>query len=156
MKKEEAIAEAVKAGLSEKVAEFVFSTDRNNKALNQEGMEIGDKITIVKVADDTSESVIDNVRREWVDVITTGDRSSISISRLVGTAKRAKYFAKGRKETQVIEGDYDESKVLTLPHREADALIEVATKLVGKTYQVVAIAEDCGIYSQTYYLFAEV
>lgn len=151
MKKEDVIA----AGLSEEVAAFVMSEQRNNRALNQEGMEIGDKITIVGVADKVSESVIDNQNRQWVDVLTTGDRNTISISRLVGTAKRNKYFAAGRPETEVIAGGYDADKVLNLPNREAEALIAVQ-KLVGKTYQVVAIAENCGQFDQTFYLFAEV
>lgn len=151
MKKEDVIA----AGLSEEVAAFVMSKQRNNRALNQEGMEIGDKITIVGIADKVSESVIDNESRQWVDVLTTGDRNTISISRLVGTAKRNKYFANGRPETEVIAGGYDPAKVLTLPNREAEALVAVQ-KLVGKTYQVVAIAENCGQFDQTFYLFAEV
>lgn len=151
MKKEDVIA----AGLSEEVAAFVMSEQRNNRALNQEGMEIGDKITIVGVADKTSESVIDNQKREWVDVLTTGDRNTISISRLVGTAKRNKYFAAGRPETTVIDGGFDATKVLELPRHEADALIAVLG-LKGKTYQVVAIAENCGQFDQTFYLFAEV
>lgn len=151
MKKEDVIA----AGLSEEVAAFVMSKQRNNRALNQEGMEIGDKITIVGIADKVSESVIDNESRQWVDVLTTGDRNTITISRLVGTAKRNKYFANGRPETEVIAGGYDPAKVLTLPNREAEALVAVQ-KLVGKTYQVVAIAENCGQFDQTFYLFAEV
>lgn len=151
MKKEDVIA----AGLSEEVAAFVMSEQRNNRALNQEGMEIGDKITIVGVADKVSESVIDNQNRQWVDVLTTGDRNTITISRLVGTAKRNKYFANGRPETEIIAGGYDPAKVLTLPNREAEALVAVQ-KLVGKTYQVVAIAENCGQFDQTFYLFAEV
>lgn len=151
MKKEDALA----AGLSEEVAAFVTGEQRNNKALNQEGMEIGDRITIVGVADKPSESVIDDQVRQWVDVLTTGDRNTISISRLVGTAKRAKYFASGRPETQIISGGYDPEKVLTLPRREGDALVTVLG-LVGKTYQVVAIAEECGNFDQTFYLFAEV
>lgn len=151
MKKEDVIA----AGLSEEVAAFVMSEQRNNRALNQEGMEIGDKITIVGIADKVSESVIDNESRQWVDVLTTGDRNTITISRLVGTAKRNKYFANGRPETEIIAGGYDPAKVLTLPNREAEALVAVQ-KLVGKTYQVVAIAENCGQFDQTFYLFAEV
>lgn len=151
MKKEDVIA----AGLSEEVAAFVMSEQRNNRVLNQEGMEIGDKITIVGIADKVSESVINNESRQWVDVLTTGDRNTVTISRLVGTAKRNKYFANGRPETEVIAGGYDPAKVLTLPNREAEALVAVQ-KLVGKTYQVVAIAENCGQFDQTFYLFAEV
>lgn len=151
MKKEDVI----NAGISAEVAEFVMSTQRNNRALNVEGMEIGDKITIVGIADKPSESVIDGQSRQWVDVVTTGDRNTISISRLVGTAKRNKYFAEGRPETEVIAGGFDANKVLALPNREADALIAVLG-LVGKTYQVVAIAENCGNFDQTFYLFAEV
>lgn len=152
MKKDDVIA----AGISEEVAAFVMSEQRNNRALNVEGMEIGDKITITGVADKPSESVIDGQSRQWVDVLTTGDRNTISISRLVGTAKRNKYFAEGRPETEVIAGGYDPAKVLTLPNREGDALVEVMSKHIGKTYQVVAIAENCGNFDQTFYLFAEV
>ncbi len=156
MKKDEMINELVSLGISDEVAKFVFSDTRNNKALNAEGMEIGDEITIKGIADKPSESVIDGVSRQWVDVLTTGDRASISIARLVGTAKRAKYFAADRPDTTFIAGGFDESKVLTLPTREGDALKAVA-KLIGKTYKVVAIAENCGtVYAQTYYLFAEV
>lgn len=152
MKKEDVIA----AGISEEVAAFVLSKERNNRALNQEGMEIGDKITIIGVADKVSEFTGDDGGvRKYVDVMTTGDRNSISISRLVGTAKRAKYFAPDRPDTTIIAGGYDEAKVLNLPRHEADALMAVVG-LKGKTYQVVAIAEDCGAYSQTYYLFAEI
>lgn len=152
MKKEDAIA----AGLSEEVAAFVMSDQRNNRALNQEGMEIGDKFTIIGVADKPSAHEIGGQSRQWVDVLTTGDRNTISISRLVGTAKRNKYFAEGRPETEVIAGGYDANKVLTLPNREGDALVEVMSKHIGKTYQVVAIAENCGNFDQTFYLFAEV
>ena len=152
MKKDDVIA----AGISEEVAAFVMSEQRNNRALNVEGMEIGDKITIVGIADKPSESVIDGQSRQWVDVLTTGDRNTISISRLVGTAKRNKYFAEGRPETEVISGGYDPAKVLTLTNREGDALVEVMAKHIGKTYQVVAIAENCGNFDQTFYLFAEV
>lgn len=151
MKKEDLMT----AGISEEVANFVMSENRNNRALNQEGMEIGDKITITGIADKPSESVIDGQSRQWVDVLTSGDRNSVSISRLVGTAKRNKYFAENRPETEVIAGGYDAKKVLTLPNREGDALAAVIG-LVGKTYQVVAIAENCGNFDQTFYLFAEV
>lgn len=152
MKKEDAL----KAGLSEEVANFVMGENRNNRVLNQEGMTIGDKFTIVGVADKPTKHVIDEQSREWVDVLTTGDRNTISISRLVGTAKRNKYFAENRSETEVINGGYDSAKVLTLPNREGDALVEVMSKHIGKTYQVVAIAENCGNFDQTFYLFAEV
>lgn len=152
MKKEDAL----KAGLSDEVVAFVMSDQRNNRALNQEGMEIGDKFTIIGVAGKPSEHVIDGQSRQWVDVLTTGDRNTISISRLVGTAKRNKYFAEGRPENEVINGGYDSAKVLTLPNREGDALVEIMSKHIGKTYQVVAIAENCGNFDQTFYLFAEV
>lgn len=151
MKKEDAI----KAGLSEEVVSFMTSENRNNRVLNQEGMTIGDKITIVGVSEKVSSNTIENVYREWIDVMTTGDRNTISISRLVGTSKRAKYFAAGRPDTTVIKGGYDAEKVLVLPNRELDAAVAVMG-LVGKTYQVVAIAENCGQFDQTFYLFAEV
>jgi hypothetical protein len=148
MKKEDLIS----AGISEEIAAFVMSENRNNRALNQEGMEIGDKITIVGISDKPSESVIDGVSRQWVDVLTTGDRNTVSIARLVGTQKRSKYFKEGRNEQKKA---YAPEKLLTLPSREGDALTAVIG-LVGKTYEVVEIAENCGNFDQTFYLFAEV
>lgn len=144
MKKEDVI----NAGISAEVAAFVTSEERNNRALNQEGMEVGDKITILGVAEKVSSFTGEDGKvRQYVEVMTTGDRNSVSISRLVGTAKRAKYFG----------DDYATKygKVLELPRREGDALIEV-TKLVGKTFAVAAVAEECGQFDQTFYLFAEV
>lgn len=152
MRKEEFVA----LGLSEEVATFVTSDKRNNKALNQEGLAIGDTITITGVADKVTEQVIDGNVRQWVDVLTTGDRNSISIARLVGTAKRAKYFDKDRADTEFAPDKYDANKVLALPNREADALKAVMENCVGHTYKVVAIAEKCGQFDQTFYLFAEV
>lgn len=143
MKKDDVIA----AGISEEIAEFVMSENRNNRVLNQEGMEVGDRITIVGVADKVSSFTGEDGKvRQYVEVMTTGDRNSISISRLVGTSKRAKYFG----------DDYSTKygKILELPRREGDALIEV-TKLIGHTFVVAAIAEECGQFSQTFYLFAE-
>lgn len=143
MKKDDVIA----AGISEEVAAFVMSEQRNNRILNQEGMEVGDKITIVGVADKVSSFTGEDGKvRQYVEVMTTGDRNSISISRLVGTSKRAKYFG----------DDYATKygKILELPRHEGDALIEV-TKLIGHTFVVAAIAEECGQFSQTFYLFAE-
>ena len=156
MKKEDALS----AGLSEEVIAFVMSEQRNNRVLNQEGMEIGDRITIIGVSDTVSnfaaEVTTENGEtstevRSFMEVKTSGDRDSVSISRLVGTGKRAKYFSDFA-ELQAKYGD----KLLTLPRREGDALMEVNTKHKGKTFEVVAMAEDCGAFAQTFYLFAEV
>lgn len=156
MKKEDAIS----AGLSEEVIAFVMSEQRNNRVLNQEGMEIGDKITIEGVSNTVSnfaaETTTENGEkateiRSFIEVKTSGDRDSISISRLVGTGKRRKYFPDYDK---IVEKYGD--KLLTLPRREGDALMEINTKHKGKTYEVVAMVEDCGPWEQTFYLFAEV
>lgn len=156
MKKEE---DAVKAGLSEEVVAFVFGKTRNNRVLNQEGMEIGDRITIVEVSKTVSSFTAENTLedgtkvselRPFMEVITTGDRDSISISRLVGTGKRAKYFGKDYAEKHAGR------KLLTLPRREADALIEIQTNHIGRTYEVIDMVEDAGAFNQTFYLFAEV
>lgn len=155
MKKEELTESLLESGISEEIVNFITSDSRNNKSLNAEGLEIGDKIKIIGIADKISESVIDKAVRQWVDVLTTGDRNTISVSRLVGTNKRAKYFASNRPNTQVIEGGYDNRKLLTLPNREGDALLEIANHHINITYEVVAIAEQCGQFEQTFYLFAE-
>lgn len=153
----------INSGISPEIAAFVLSDERNNRTLNQENMELTDKITIVGVADKVSESVIEGKSRKWVDVLTTGDRNTVSISRLVGTSKRVKYFnAKRTGETEDGEllfeaiPNWESRKLLKLPNREGDALNEVALNHINKEYEVVAIARGCGQYGQTFYLFAEV
>lgn len=159
MKKEDLI----ELGISPEIVNFVLSDERNNRILNQENMALSDKITIVGIADKVSESTIEGKSRKWVDVLTTGDRNTISISRLVGTTKRVKYFnAKRDGETEDGEPlfealpNWESRKLLTLPNREGDALNEIAQNHINKQYEVVAIARGCGQYSQTFYLFAEV
>jgi hypothetical protein len=132
---------------SDEVANFVFSKDRNNKALNQEGMEIGDTITLAAMPTTVTENIIGGKAARWLDIICTGDRSAISISRLVGTAKVAKYFG-----DEIAANP----KILKLPRREADALEAIRTQYIGHTFRVAAIAEECGQFEQTYYLFEEV
>lgn len=154
----------VNAGISEEIASFVMSKERDNRTLNQEGIEIGDKFTIIGIADKPSEQSIEGKMRKWVDVLTTGDRQTISIARLVGTSKRNKYFDKTKRAGENEDGellvelseDFTSRKLLELPNREADALVEVATNHINKTYECVGIARECGQYNATFLLFAEV
>ena len=91
--------------------------------------------------------------RKWVSILTTGDADSVSISRLVGTAKRAKYFNTERGEDVELKEGLKLDEVLTLPRRELDALVEIQKNYLGKTLEVVGIARNCGQFAQTFYLF---
>lgn len=142
------------AGISEEVAKFV-SVERGNRVLNSEGLEIGNKLKLKAISETVNSGVItgqDGVRK-WVTILTTGDAESVSISRLVGTAKRAKYFNTERGEDVELKDGLDMDKVLALPRREVDALVEVAKNYLGKTLEVVGIARNCGQFQQTFYLF---
>lgn len=154
MKKEELTS----MNISEEVASFVTSEDRDNRLLNQEGIEVGEKFTIKGIADTVSSGTINGAVRKWIDVKTSGDRSSISIARLVGTQKVSKYFDVSRKtedgkELATLAPDFDATKVLRLPNREGDAIKEVASNLIGKTLKCVGIATMCGRFNQTFYAF---
>lgn len=123
------------------VVEFVFSeTRKGEKVLNAEGLEEGDKITIVGIDSEIAEFN----GNKYLRVKTTGAASSVSLSRLVGTRKVEKYFGAelaARKD------------LLSLPHNEAEAVVAVSG-LIGKTLEVVKIEEGCGQFEQTFTLFA--
>lgn len=139
-------------GISDEIAKFVV-VERGNRALNAEGLELGNKFTLKAIPETLSESTIEEKLRKWVSILTTGDADSVSISRLVGTAKRAKYFNTERGEDVELKEGLKLDEVLTLPRRELDALVEIQKKYLGKTLEVVGIARNCGQFAQTFYLF---
>lgn len=139
-------------GISDEIAKFVV-VERGNRALNAEGLELGNKFTLKAIPETLSESTIDEKLRKWVSILTTGDADSVSISRLVGTAKRAKYFNTERGEDVELKEGLKLDEVLTLPRRELDALVEIQKEYLGKTLEVVGIARNCGQFAQTFYLF---
>ena len=139
-------------GISDEIAKFVV-VERGNRALNAEGLELGNKFTLKAIPETLSESTIEEKLRRWVSILTTGDADSVSISRLVGTAKRAKYFNTERGEDVELKEGLKLDEVLTLPRRELDALVEIQKNYLGKTLEVVGIARNCGQFAQTFYLF---
>ena len=139
-------------GISDEIAKFVV-VERGNRALNAEGLELGNKFTLKAIPETLSESTIEEKLRKWVSILTTGDADSVSISRLVGTAKRAKYFNTERGEDVELKEGLKLDEVLTLPRRELDALVEIQKNYLGKTLEVVCIARNCGQFAQTFYLF---
>jgi hypothetical protein len=136
-------------GLSEEVAKFVANDARHNKVLNRESLEIGDVITILGVSSKVSKFINPTTDEEtsYMEVLTKGDRDSISISRLVGTGKRVKHFG--------IDWETKYPGCLTLPRREGDALLAIKD-YVGKTYVVCAEHHVEEPFDQTFYLFQEV
>lgn len=141
---QQAIAALTSKGLSEEMATFVVG--RNNRALNNEGLSVGDIFTIEGIDEKPSEFVTDDGEtRQFANVLTSGDRDTISIGRLVGTNKRATYFGANYKEQY--------PNILELPRREGDALVEILANYIGKTVKVVAEAESKRYPGQYYYLF---
>lgn len=132
-----------------------FIKERNNKVLNAEELSIGDSFVILGIKKQPTKGVIDGVEREWIEVNTKGDRSSVSIARLVGTPKRFRYFSAERVASgqTILADDYDESKVVELGYHEGDALLALE-QYQGKKLRVCAIANECGRDNdRTYYLF---
>ena len=149
----EAKAKAEAAGISAEVIKLA-DEEKINRVLNSEGLELGDTLTIVGIADKT-DSYEEN---PYIVVNVTGARDTISLGRLVGSPKE-KYFAPERCKgddalTKAI--DYDAEKVLKLPRRIGDAMIAVQG-MKGVTIKLVAIAEACGRdEDRTYYRFVVV
>lgn len=131
-------ANLIKLGVSETVANFIF-VDKANKVVNAEGLEVGDIFTITGIASELS-SFNGN---EYVSFTCQGARDSISLGKLLGTAKVAKYFS-----PEIAE------KAIVFPRRMGEAVEFVLTNLVGKPIMCIDIAENCGQYEQTFAAFA--
>ena len=149
MKKEDLLA-GFDTVIPATLAEQVTSKERNNRTLNSEGVMVGDQITVVGLPDELSSFVsgknadgTDNVI-EFVNLLTEGDRSNLSLGALVGTPKRKKYFAAdGGYITEVMEG-FNLDDAVRLPQREGDAIRAIAEHYLGTTFECVAVAEGCG------------
>lgn len=146
-------------GVSQQVIDFIEA--KNDRVLNGEGREIGEKFTILGIADNLNESVINGEKREWVEAVT--DSGNISISTLCGTKKTAKYFNlsefnmsedtdtnrmvseevdnDGNPQLEVISG-FDLKDVISFKsNRISDVVLECVEGgvLHGKTLQLVAV-----------------
>lgn len=146
-------------GVSQQVIDFIDA--KNDRVLNGEGREVGEKFTIMGIADSLNESVIGGEKREWVEAVT--DSGNISISTLCGTKKTAKYFnlseftmsedaannrmvseevdTDGNPQLEVISG-FDLKDVVTFKsNRMSDVVLECVEggSLNGKTLQLVAV-----------------
>lgn len=146
-------------GVSQSVVDFIEAN--NDRVLNSEGREVGEKFTIMGIADDPNESVINGAKREWIEVVT--DSGNISISTLCGTKKTAKYFnlsefnmnedantnrmvseevdTDGNPQLEVISG-FDLKDVVTFKsNKMSDVVLECVEggSVHGKTLQLVAI-----------------
>lgn len=142
------------------LAEQVTAKDRNNRTLNSEGVAVGDKVTLIgfpeELSEFTSGTNADGSPRtiKFVNLLTEGDRSNLSLGALVGTPKRAKYFAKdGGYLAEAMEGvNLDEA--VKLPQREGDAIRALAKDYIGTTFECIAVAEGCGRTGQSkFYLW---
>ena len=121
--------------------------DGVRQTINVEEIEEGDTITIVGVPDTISTGKINDVERKWLTVNCTGDRDSVSLATLVGTAKVGKHF--GEEKAKLPD-------LVRLPHNKMEAVIAVEENLVGKTIRCVAKVEVENPRfdnSMTYYLW---
>lgn len=160
-----------KLGISEEVALFL-TEEKKNKQVNAEGLAIGDEIILLKPAEKVESQTIDKREQRWADFVCDGAATTISISRLIGTRKVAKYFDTNRnvddKGNAISEPDsgepyvelmqYKPENILQLStNRMWDAFVEVAQMIQaadGKlNLRLVGIARGCGRFNQTFYLF---
>lgn len=128
----------VNLGVPETIVKFIYDT-KGNKTLNSEGLEVGDVFTITGLDPELGSYL----GKEYINFKCTGARESISLGKLVGTEKVAKYFSKETAATAI-----------RFPRHMAEAVEYILTNLVGKALICTDIAEDCGQYSQTYATFA--
>lgn len=110
-----------------------------NPNLGVEAIEVGDTVTIVDLPEEPTVREIDGVERKWCDVITKGDRGTVSLSTLAGTAKIRKHFAEK-------VPDWENRDLFVLPRTKREAIVEIATKWIGTTIKCIAIAE---VYNAT-------
>lgn len=146
-------------GVSQSVIDFIEA--KNDRVLNGEGREVGEKFTILGIADTLNESLINGEKREWVEAVT--DSGNISISTLCGTKKTAKYFnlsefnmsedtdnnrmvseevdTDGNPQLECISGFDLKDVVVFKSNRMSDVVLECVEggALNGKTLQLVAI-----------------
>lgn len=154
MNKEQTVTEALSLGLSQELVDFSVNT-MNNRALNSEGITLGDKIKIIGFPE-TGNSQKFEGRDEvtnWVDVLTEGDRDTISLGNLIGTPKIAKYFNKERAKLTnedeealtELSDNFDAAKGIKVSSKRVlDALVDIAKNHVGKTFECTGIARNCG------------
>lgn len=128
----------LKLGVSENVANFIL-VDKANKMVNAEGLEVGDVFTITGISPELGEFN----GNSYVNFQCTGARDTISLGKLLGTAKVSKYFT-----PEVAE------KAIVFPRRMAEAVEFVLTNLVDKPIMCIGIAEGCGQYEQTFACFS--
>lgn len=142
--------------------EAVNSEDRNNRALNQESIAVGDRITIVALPEKlssfaTKDTAGNDTTVEFCSLVTSGDRRNLSLGALVGTNKREKWFnaAERAGEVEIADGFNISEAFETSTNREADVLVEIAEKYIGTTFQCEAVATHCGARgNRTYYLWS--
>jgi hypothetical protein len=142
--------------------EAVNSEDRNNRALNQESIAIGDRVTIEALPEKlssfaTKDSAGNDTTVEFCSLVTRGDRRNLSLGALVGTNKRNKWFNAAERAGNVeIADGFDINSAFELStNREADVLVEIAENYIGTTFQCEAIATECGARgNRTFYLWS--
>jgi hypothetical protein len=158
-------SDLVALGVPQAIIDFVFDEKRGDKTYNNEGMSVGDILKLEGFPEEVQEGNFGGGQRQWVSIMTTGTRTNVSLSRLVGTQNKT-YFAasradepkfKGKPCLEVAEGiDIDkviaDKQYLSLPARERDAVAEVA-KYFGKSVKLIAIARNCGRFESEFSLF---
>lgn len=152
------------------ILDFAFSEERGDRVLNQESLMVGDTITLNGFPETKAEGEVQGKHREWIALDCSGARSTVSLSRLIGTQKMS-YFDVRRKDMPATDPDanYDtlleiadgenleeiisKGDYLKLSQRERQAICELQADYIGKTLKIVAIAHECGRFNAEYCLF---
>jgi hypothetical protein len=159
------IDELMAVGITEEAAVGMVVT-MDNRSLNNEELAVGDILHIKGMASDVSSfDTDDGDKAFFMNVLTSGSRGTVSISRLIGTAKPQKVFTEGAEWLDdVVPEAFNKEDYFYLNERTvADAAKELMLLKkgwekdhAGKTYtlQIVARAERVASYGKTYwYLF---
>lgn len=149
--------ELTTVGVSQAVAEFLSTPERNNKVLNNEGLMVGDMFSITGVDDQVAEYVNAETGKSnfGVRLLCAGDVASITPNTLSGTRKVDKHFV----------NPHPAGTYATFPRKERELVLSVARgDYKGKVFRVMDIAEDVQAWKPragqdgkaTFYLFEEV
>lgn len=145
------------AGLSENVAKFLSSAAQKEARFNNDPLSLGDKITIAEIDAELGE--FDGSNFVNVRCTADSDRQVLSLGKLVGTPKRAKYFGADSATKHVLADGVtpSDANLLDLTQMtKGEAAVHVNTNLKGHTFEVVGIAYDCGYVGRTFVLWREV
>ena len=123
----------------------IVKNESRNKVYGVEGLEPGDRFTIVANENGKVATGHEFNGNNYLRLNCVGDRSNISFTSLLGTAKVKKYFASAKYKPTFAEG-YDSAKAIAdawAPKSRNEAeFLESVPDLVGTQFECIASVVD--------------